>query len=192
MSFKHRREPDRGDSPAGTGVSATKPATTAPHSRVTGAGDANPPPGAATPRYIDDKDIRVLNNLLDDLKRLDTCRGEERLELEPTAGESGDGDVLLEHKDRRTEQVTSTGALPVSTVMLMYDFRRRQTRGPTVSYTCGKCEPDFSENLGNTVWYDRLLCLGNGNTNVVSEHKGVSVHCGPLFMRGVTYKRGPL
>jgi hypothetical protein len=82
---------------------------------VAGAGESNPPPGAASPRYIDDKDIRVLNNLLDDLKRLDTCRDEERLELGPTAGEerleSGDGDVLLEPKDKRTEQVTDPSFL---------------------------------------------------------------------------------
>jgi hypothetical protein len=89
---------------------------------VTGAGESNPPPGAAAPRYIDDKDIRVLNNLLDDLKRLETCRGEERLELGPTAGEerldSGDGDVLLEPKDRRTEQVTVSCVVAVRLLYL--------------------------------------------------------------------------
>jgi hypothetical protein len=83
---------------------------------LTGAGERSPPPGATTPPYIDDKDIRVLNNLLDDLKKLDTRDGEERLELEAcsrrdsAAGEdlleSGDGNVLLESKDGRAEQVT--------------------------------------------------------------------------------------
>lgn len=109
MPYKHHREPGPGERLAEVGAGAGKPATTAPHSQVTGAGESNPPPGSAAPPYVDDKDIRVLNNLLDDLKRLDTCRGEERLELGPTAGEerleSGDGDVLLE-PDRRSEQVT--------------------------------------------------------------------------------------
>lgn len=120
MSFKLRPEPGPGESPTGGGAGTSKPttATTAPHSQLTGAGECSPPPGAATPRYIDDKDIRVLNNLLDDLKKLDTYRGEERLELETTsrresaAGEdlleSGDGDVLLEAKGGRAEQVTSS------------------------------------------------------------------------------------
>jgi hypothetical protein len=83
---------------------------------LTGAGEPSPPPGSATPHYIDDKDIRVLNNLLDDLKKLDTYQGEERVELEVTTRrdsgaaedllESRDGDVLLEPKGGRTEQVT--------------------------------------------------------------------------------------
>jgi hypothetical protein len=126
MSFKLRPEPGPGESPTGGGAGASKPATitaaaaatttTAPHSQLTGAGERSPPPGATTPRYIDDKDIRVLNNLLDDLKKLDTYHGEERLELEATsrrdsaAGEdlleSRDGDVLLEPKGGRAEQVT--------------------------------------------------------------------------------------
>jgi len=117
MSFKHRPDPGREESPTGAGAGASKPAssTTAPHSQLAGAGEPSPPPGTATPRYIDDKDIRVLNNLLDDLKKLDTYQAEERLELGATsrrdsaAGEdpleSGDGDVLLESKGGRTEQV---------------------------------------------------------------------------------------
>jgi hypothetical protein len=118
MSFKLRPEPGRGESPTEGGASTSKPVTTttAPHSQLTGAGEPSPPPGSATPHYIDDKDIRVLNNLLDDLKKLDTYQGEERLELEVTsrrdsgAGEdlleSRDGDVLLESKGGRAEQVT--------------------------------------------------------------------------------------
>jgi hypothetical protein len=126
MSFKLRPEPGPGESPTGGGAGASKPATTAattttttttaPHSQLTGAGERSPPPGATTPHYIDDKDIRVLNNLLDDLKKLDTYHGEEQLELEATsrkgsaAGEdlleSGDGDVLLEPKGGHAEQVT--------------------------------------------------------------------------------------
>jgi hypothetical protein len=60
----------------------------------------------------------VLNNLLDDLKKLDTCHGQERLELEATSRrdsvaavdvpESGDGDILLEPKGGHAEQVTDT------------------------------------------------------------------------------------
>jgi hypothetical protein len=124
MSFKLGPEPDPAESPSGGGAGASKPATTttttratttAPHSQLTGAGERSPPPGPTTPRYIDDRDIRVLNNLLDDLKKLDTYHGEEELELEVTsrrdsaAGqdlESGDGDVLLEPKGGRAEQVT--------------------------------------------------------------------------------------
>jgi len=118
MSFKLRPEPGRGESPTGGGEGTSKPVTptTAPHSQLTGAGESSPPPGPATSHYIDDKDIRVLNNLLDDLKKLDAYQGEERLELEVTsqrdsgAGEdlleSRDGDVLLESKGGRTEQVT--------------------------------------------------------------------------------------
>lgn len=118
MSFKLRPEPGRGESPAGGGAGTSKPVTptTAPHSQLTGAGEPNPPPGSTTTHYIDDKDIRVLNNLLDDLKKLDGYQGEERLELEATshrdsgAGEdlleSRDGDVLLEPKGGRAEQVT--------------------------------------------------------------------------------------
>lgn len=118
MSFKLRPEPGRGESPTGGGAGTSKSVTptTAPHSQLTGAGEPSPPPGSATPHYIDDKDIRVLNNLLDDLKKLDAYQGEERLELEATsqrdsgAGEdlleSKDGDVLLESKGGRTEQVT--------------------------------------------------------------------------------------
>ena len=117
MSFKLRPEPDRGESPTGGGAGTSKPVTptTAPHSQLTGAGEPSPPPGSATPHYIDDKDIRVLNNLLDDLKKLDAYQGEERLELEATRQrdsgegedllESRDGDVLLEPKGSRTEQV---------------------------------------------------------------------------------------
>ena len=118
MSFTLRPEPGRGESPTGGGAGASKPVTTttAPHSQLTGAGEPSPPPGSATPHYIDDKDIRVLNNLLDDLKKLDTYQGEERVELEATTRrdsgaaedllESRDGDVLLEPKGGRTEQVT--------------------------------------------------------------------------------------
>jgi hypothetical protein len=118
MSFKLRPEPGRGESPTGGGAGTSKPVTptTAPHSQLTGAGESSPPPDSATPHYIDDKDIRVLNNLLDDLKKLDAYQGEERLELEATrqrdsgAGEdlleSRDGDILLDPKGGRTEQVT--------------------------------------------------------------------------------------
>jgi hypothetical protein len=66
----------------------------------------------------------VLNNLLDDLKKLDTRDGEERLELEANsrrdsaAGEdlleSADGDVLLESKGGRAEQVTYRSLAGVS------------------------------------------------------------------------------
>lgn len=118
MSFKLRPEPGRGESPTGGGAGTSKPVTptTAPHSHLTGAGEPSPPPGSATSHYIDDKDIRVLNNLLDDLKKLDAYQGEERLELEVTSQrnsgegedllESRDGDILLESKGGRTEQVT--------------------------------------------------------------------------------------
>ncbi|XP_069700706.1 uncharacterized protein [Periplaneta americana] len=115
MSLKHCPESGRGASPPGASAGVSKPATTtAPHSQLTGAGDPSPPPGTATPRFIDDKDIRVLNNLLDDLKKLDNYQGEERVELGVTsrrgsaAGEdlleASDGDVLLEPKGGRTEQ----------------------------------------------------------------------------------------
>ena len=119
MSFKLRPEPGRGESPTGGGAGTSKPVTTttAPHSQLPRAGEPSPPPASATPHYIDDKDIRVLNNLLDDLKKLDTYQGEERLELEATSRrdsgtgedllESRDGDVLLEPKGGPTEQVTS-------------------------------------------------------------------------------------
>lgn len=133
MSFKLRPEPGPGESPTGGGAGASKPATatttTAPHSQLTGAGESSPPPGATTQRHIDDKDIRVLNNLLDDLKKLDTYHGEERLELETTsrrdsaAGEdllvSGDGDVLLESKGGRAEQVTCS-CLPNCCIYAFY------------------------------------------------------------------------
>jgi len=126
MSFKLRPEPGRGESPTGGGAGTSKPVTptTAPHSQLTGAGEPSPPPGSATSHYIDDKDIRVLNNLLDDLKKLDGYQGEERLELEATsqrdcgAGEdlleSKDGDVLLEPKGGRNEQVTGRRYTDVS------------------------------------------------------------------------------
>jgi len=118
MSFKLRPEPGRGESPTGGSAGTSKPVTptTAPHSQLTGASEPSPPPSSTTPHYIDDKDIRVLNNLLDDLKKLDAYQGEERLELEATrqrnsgAGEdlleARDGDVLLEPKGGRNEQVT--------------------------------------------------------------------------------------
>ena len=82
-------------------------ASTAPHAQLSGAGsDPTPPPsGVPAPRYIDDKDIRVLNSLLDDLKKLDAYPAEERLELAPTGHdeEAGDSEVLLDHP--RAEQV---------------------------------------------------------------------------------------
>jgi hypothetical protein len=136
MSLKLRPELGPGESPTGSGAGASKPATTAttaPHSQLTGAGECSPPPSSAAPRYIDDKDIRVLNNLLDDLKKLDTYCDQEKLELATTgrrdsaAGEglhqSGHGDVLLEPKDGPAEQVTYKAlyigaALQTHTVLL--------------------------------------------------------------------------
>jgi hypothetical protein len=122
MSLKPHPEPGPEESPRAGGTGAGKAtttettATTAPHSQLTGTGECSPPPSAAAPRYIDDKDIRVLNSLLDDLKRLDAHSGEERLELHATRRgdsasgggvlQSADGDGLLEPRGGHAEQVT--------------------------------------------------------------------------------------
>ncbi|KAJ9592456.1 hypothetical protein L9F63_015872 [Diploptera punctata] len=113
-------------------------ASTAPHAQLTGAGsDPTPPPqGVSTPRYIDDKDIRVLNNLLDDLKKLDAYPPEERLELATTGlqDEPGDGDVLLEHpRGARAEQVNPTLSsiflVEVAQILLHYYYNHELTSG---------------------------------------------------------------
>jgi hypothetical protein len=108
MSLKLRPQLGPGESPTGSGAGASKPATTAttaPHSQLTGAGECSPPPSSAAPRYIDDKDIRVLNNLLDDLKKLDTYGGQERLDLAATGRRDAGADEGLLHSGHG-EQVT--------------------------------------------------------------------------------------